>query len=103
MEISTNAFNSGLNGIQAGQRRVEQAASEIAGNALTQPQQPSQTPPQTPQQNQVAPTPQAAERSRPDLAESLVALRVGENEVRANARVIDTADEVLGTLIDTRA
>jgi len=30
-------------------------------------------------------------------------LRAAENEVRANARVVDTADEVLGTLIDTRA
>ncbi|MGG2398222.1 hypothetical protein ACJRW5_14910 [Pseudomonas sp. SH1-B] len=99
MEISSNAFSSGLNGIQAGQRRVEQAAGDIASNAVTQPQQPSLTPPQ----NQVNPTPQSAEQTRPDLAESLVALRVGENEVRANARVVETADEVLGTLIDTRA
>lgn len=51
MEISSNAFSSGLNGIQAGQRRVEQAASDIASNAVTEPQQPSQTPPQ----NQVNP------------------------------------------------
>ncbi|MGQ7959747.1 hypothetical protein ACUTAF_18870 [Pseudomonas sp. SP16.1] len=97
MEISANAFNSGLSGIQAGQRRVEQAASEIASNAVTPPQG------QTPQQNQVDPAPQAAERTRPDLAQSLVGLRVGENEVRASARVVATADEVLGTLIDTRA
>ena len=99
MEISANAFNSGLSGIQAGQRRVEQAASEIAGNAVSPLQQGSQTPPQ----NQVNPAPPAAEQTRPDLAQSLVALRVGENEVRANARVVETADEVLGTLIDTRA
>lgn len=99
MEISTNAYSSGLGGIQAGQRRVEQAAGEIAGNAVTPPPQGSQTPPQ----NQVNPVPQAAEQSRPDLAQSLVALRIGENEVRANARVVETADEVLGTLIDTRA
>ena len=99
MEISSNAFSSGLNGIQAGQRRVEQAASDIASNAVTEPQQTSQTPPQ----NQVNPTPQSAEQTRPDLAESLVALRVGENEVRASSRVVETADEVLGTLIDTRA
>ncbi|ERI51022.1 hypothetical protein N878_24110 [Pseudomonas sp. EGD-AK9] len=99
MEISANAFNSGLSGIQAGQRRVEQAASEIASNAVSQPPQGSQTPPQ----NQVNSAPQAAEQTRPDLAQSLVALRVGENEVRASARVVETADEVLGTLIDTRA
>ncbi len=101
MEISANAFNSGLSGIQAGQRRVEQAAVEIASNSVSQPAQPASQ--QTPAQNQVNQAPRAAEQTRPDLAESLVALRVGENEVRANARVVETADEVLGTLIDTRA
>ena len=99
MEISANAFNSGLNGIQSGQRRVEQAAADIASNTINPSQQTTQTPPQ----NQVSPSSQVSERSLPDLTESLVALRVGENEVRANARVVDTADEVLGTLIDTRA
>ena len=34
MEISGNAFSSGLSGIQAGQRRVEQAASEIAAKEV---------------------------------------------------------------------
>ena len=33
----------------------------------------------------------------------LVGLTQGRNEVQASARVIETADEVLGTLIDTRA
>jgi len=99
MEISTSAFNSGLSGIQAGQRRVDQAASDIASNTIN----PSQPVSQTPPQNQVSASSQVTERDRPDLTESLVALRVGENEVRANARVVDTADEVLGTLIDTRA
>ena len=32
-----------------------------------------------------------------------ISIRVGENEVRASSRVVETADEVLGTLIDTRA
>lgn len=99
MEISTSAFNSGLSGIQAGQRRVDQAASDIASSTINTSQPVSQTPPQ----NQVNASSQVTERDRPDLTESLVALRVGENEVRANARVVDTADEVLGTLIDTRA
>lgn len=99
MEISANAFSSGLNGIQAGQRRVDQAAADIASNAVNPSLQATQTPPQ----NQVNPSAQVSERNRPDLTESLVALRVGENEVRASARVVDTADEVLGTLIDTRA
>ena len=99
MEISGNAFNSGISTIQSGQRRVDQAATDIASNAVTPPLQPSSTPPA----NQVNPAPSAAEQSRPDLAESLVALRQGQNEAAAGAKLVKTADEVLGTLIDTSA
>lgn len=102
MQISSSALSSGLSGIQNGQRRVDQAAFEIASSGLPQDQTTSQTN-QNNTQNQVTTTPQNADPNSPDLTESLVALRVGENEVRANARVVDTADDVLGTLIDTRA
>lgn len=102
MQISSSALSSALTGIQSGQRRVDQAAFEIAGSGLPQAQTTNQTN-QNNAQNQVTTTPQNADPNSPDLTESLVALRVGENEVRANARVVDTADEVLGTLIDTRA
>lgn len=102
MQITPSAFSSGLSGIQTGQRRVDQAAFEIAGSGLPQAQTTNQAN-QNNAQNQVNPSPQSADPNSPDLTESLVALRVGENEVRANARVVDTADEVLGTLIDTRA
>lgn len=98
MEISGNAFSAGLSGIQAGQRRVDQAASEIAGNSL-----PAQQPSETPPTQQVEPSPEALGARQPDLAESLVGLTQGRNEVQASARVVETADEVLGTLIDTRA
>lgn len=97
MEISANAFSAGLGGIQAGQRRVEQAAGEIA--ASTQPQPSTQTPPS----QQVEPGAEARANTQPDLAESLVGLTQGRTEVQASARVVETADEVLGTLIDTRA
>ncbi|MHA6495083.1 hypothetical protein ACX0MV_17825 [Pseudomonas borbori] len=99
MQISGSAFNSGISTIQSGQRRVDQAATDIARTALPEPQQQVQTPPQ----NQVNQAPQAAAETSPDLAESLVALRVGQNEAQAGARVVDTADEVLGTLIDVEA
>ncbi|WP_322978775.1 hypothetical protein [Pseudomonas sp. C11] len=102
MQITPSAFSSGLSGIQTGQRRVDQAAFEIAGSGLPQAQTTNQAN-QNNAQNQVNPSPQSADPNSPDLTESLVALRVGENEVRANSRVVDTADEVLGTLIDTRA
>ena len=38
-----------------------------------------------------------------DLATSLVDLRVGKIEAQAGAKVVATADAVLGTLLDTRA
>lgn len=98
MEISGNAFSAGLSGIQAGQRRVEQAASEIASNTL-----PTQPPADTPPAQQVEPSQQSQANTQADLAESLVGLTQGRNEVQASARVVETADEVLGTLIDTRA
>lgn len=99
MEISGSAFNSGISAIQSGQRRVDQAAADIASNALTQPQQPTPTPPA----NQVNPALSLAEQTRPDLAESLVALREVQNAAQAGAKVVKTADEILGTLIDTTA
>lgn len=92
MEITTNAFASGLGSLQAGQRRAEQAAGEITGSAAVQPAP-----------GNAGASSQVSERRRPEMAESLVALRVAEHEVRAGARVIETADEALGTLIDTRA
>ncbi|MDG9925942.1 MULTISPECIES: pyrroloquinoline quinone biosynthesis protein PqqE [unclassified Pseudomonas] len=98
MQISGNAFSAGLSGIQAGQRRVDQAASEIASNTL-----PAQAPTQTSPPQQVEPNPEVRAATQPDLAESLVSLTQGRNEVQASARVVETADEVLGTLIDTRA
>lgn len=97
MEISGSAFNSGLNAIQAGQRRVDQAAVDIAGNVVTPPP-PSDTPPA----QQVNPSQALEQNSQADLAQSLVALTVGKTEVQAGAKVVETADEVLGTLIDTR-
>jgi flagellar hook protein FlgE len=99
MQISANAFSSGISTIQSGQRRVDQAAAEIAGGAIAVPQQAAQTP----ALNQVNPSAEAAGQKPADLAESLVALRVGQNEAQAGARVVRTADEVLGTLIDTKA
>ena len=84
----------------SGLGRVSQyaAASEIASNTL-----PTQAPAETPPAQQVEPSPQSQANTQADMAESLVGLMQGRNEVQASARVVETADEVLGTLIDTRA
>lgn len=60
MEISGNAFVSGLNAVQSGSARVAQA-------------------------------------------EQMVELTRGKLEAQSGARVIEVADETLGTLIDTHA
>ncbi|MBB2493840.1 pyrroloquinoline quinone biosynthesis protein PqqE [Aquipseudomonas ullengensis] len=98
MEITGSAFNSGLNAIQAGQRRVDQAAVDIAGNAVA-----PQPPEQASQSQQVNQSQALEQNSQADLAQSLVALTIGKTEAQAGAKVVETADEVLGTLIDTRA
>ncbi len=97
MEISGSAFNAGFSGIQAGQRRVDQAASDIVSNTVAQQQSVEAS-----SQQRISPSQQTRANSPADLPESLVELAQGRNEVQASARVVETADEVLGTLIDTR-
>ena len=41
--------------------------------------------------------------ARADIAENMVEMRVGQYEAQAGARVVQTADKVLGTLIDVTA
>ena len=82
MQISSiSAFSAGLSSIQAGQQRAHEAASEIAGlNAAPE-----------------------APAAAPDLTSLLLSLDQGRQAVEAGARVVQSADDTLGTLIDTRA
>ncbi len=86
MQINADAMQAGLSGIQSGLQRIEQAGSAIAGNSL----------PSAGQADTPAP-------DRDSASEAMVALRVGQYEAELATKVIKTADEVLGTLIDTRA
>ncbi len=89
MQISGNAFSSGFSGIQAGQQRVDRAASDIASQSAARAKGVEETSTQV--------------RENDDLARSLVDMRAGKQDVQVNAKVVETADDVLGTLIDTRA
>ena len=89
MQISPSAFSSGINTIQSGQRRVEQAAGEIASAPVEA-------------QATNAPANQSS-AARSDIADNMVDMRVGQYEAQAGARVVQTADRVLGTLIDVTA
>lgn len=84
MEIS-GLMSSGLGAYQAGQQRIDTAAAAIAGDSLP-----------------------AADSSQAvaeviELTEQLLQMKLGEHAAKAGARMIQSADEVMGTLINTTA
>lgn len=84
MQINS-LLSAGLNAYQAGQQRVDQAGTVIAARASSA----------TETSQAVADT--------VELTEQLVQMKVGEHQAKAGARVLQTADEVLGTLVNTKA
>jgi flagellar hook protein FlgE len=85
MQINSSLLTAGLNAYQAGQQRVDQAGAVIAGRTLP-----------APENSQVL-------AETVDLTEQLVQMKVGEHQAKAGARLLQTADEVLGTLVNTKA
>ncbi|KTC32258.1 pyrroloquinoline quinone biosynthesis protein PqqE [Pseudomonas sp. L5B5] len=98
MEISGNsAYYAGLNAIQAGQNRVDQAAGQIASTAVERSagSQSSEL-----QVNRL----RGVDRSQEsDVASSVVQMSVGKLQVELGVKVAKASDEALGTLIDTYA
>ncbi|MGK0500162.1 MAG: hypothetical protein ACJAYG_001809 [Oceanicoccus sp.] len=84
-----SVLSSGLQGIQAGIGQARQAAQDIA-DATVAPTSNDATGP-------------ASKDPVRAIAEAAVALRVSEQQVQASAAVVKTADEVLGTILDTKA
>lgn len=85
MQITSNLLSAGLGAYQAGQQRVDNAGAALAAGALP-----------------------VAENSQTvadavELTEQLVQMKVGEHTAKAGVRLLQTADEVLGTLINTKA
>lgn len=91
MQISSSTFQTGFAGIQTGQRQIDQAAVAIARG-----EQPAATRDPA-SEGYVAPVEQ------PSVSEELVRMKVAQYQAEASTQVVKTADEVLGTLIDTRA
>jgi flagellar basal body rod protein FlgG len=75
-----SVLNTGLHGIQKGFEGVEKAATEIVRGGADGPA-----------------------GSNADMVEPLVDLKLYERAVEASAQIVKTADEVLGTLLDTLA
>ncbi|MBE7377185.1 hypothetical protein [Pseudomonas lopnurensis] len=82
MEITNSLLSAGLSAYQSGQQRVEQAGSAIAAGSLP-----------------------SADNSQAlaEITEQLIQMKIGEHSANLGARMIQSADEVLGTLIDTQA
>ncbi|MCP9337235.1 hypothetical protein [Stutzerimonas xanthomarina] len=85
MQINSSLLSAGLGAYQAGQQRVDQAGAAIVRGS--------------------APVPENSQAvaETVGLTEELVQLKVGEHQAKAGARILQTADEVLGTLINTKA
>lgn len=89
------AMATGLQGLVSSQQQINRAAGEIAAAGQIQTVQSAPTQPQSSESTAVAQT--------QTLAEPLLTLRSEEVVFNASARVVDVAEETLGTLIDTRA
>ncbi|RUO76006.1 flagellar basal body rod C-terminal domain-containing protein [Idiomarina seosinensis] len=101
MEIN-GAMNAGLQGLQRASQQVSEASAEIAnasGRNDVQQQGAAQN------SGAVAATETASETSQAVTAntstDSLVSLQQGETSFESSAQTVETADEMLGTMIDT--
>ncbi|GGY48171.1 hypothetical protein GCM10011297_21360 [Bacterioplanes sanyensis] len=75
-----SAFTTASTGVAQGIDQVRQAAQQVNDATTTRPVENS-----------------------PEVSEGLVNLREGERQVEANAKVLEAADQQLGTLIDIQA
>ncbi|MDV6317258.1 flagellar basal body rod C-terminal domain-containing protein [Idiomarina sp. HP20-50] len=103
MEIGA-AMNSGLQGMQRANQQVSQASQEIASAAGRNDVQQQDN--ANVNGGEVA-TEAATETSQNVTAasttDSLVSLNEGQTNFESNTRTVETADEMLGTMIDTSA
>jgi len=86
-----SAFDSGVAGFNQATERAAESAREINQQQVTQ-AQPNE---------EVVETETPAQQNTP-ITESLINLRLAETQAQASAKVIETADNMLGSLIDTK-
>ena len=100
---SLDLLSSGLDTVRQGQYRANTAAGEIArAGAPTNPAAAGAIPLQ-PATGQPAATTQVESNRPVNLIDSMVSLQQAQREVESGAAMIDTANEMLGTLVDTHA
>lgn len=89
-----SVFNSGLAGFQNASAQLSNASSRIAQagtaeNSTTANQQTQES------------LPPSAERAPISITTELINMKVAEMQAKASVKVIESADDMLGTLIDT--
>jgi len=87
--LMDSARHAGLDGIQTGQKKLEDAAREVAElNAVA---------------GQETDSARGGAAADQDSAEALVQIRLYQRQVQASAKVVETADAVVGFLLDVHA
>ncbi|MGR6872760.1 hypothetical protein ACU6U9_15150 [Pseudomonas sp. HK3] len=76
---SGNALSAGLAGIQKGEQQLTQAAQQVASASTTRPVSPNQ-----------------------DVAKALIEEKESQRQVEASAKVVQAADQTLGSLVDIK-
>ena len=95
MEIQS-AFNAGVQGFQKATEDANKAAVAIASETTFRDEAVTQG-------RETTETRQATTSAEPtNLNEEIVNLKVAEQQAKASAKVIESADENLGTLLDVR-
>lgn len=80
-----SVLSAGLQGVQKGMQGMQRHAQNIASAPVTQEEAVKEN------------------RQASDLAEDIVGLKQNELQVKASTKVIESAKETIGTLLDIRA
>lgn len=100
---SLDLLSSGFDAVRQGQYRANTAAADIARAGAPVGAMAAGSIPLQPATGQPAATTRVESNRPVNLVNSLVDLQQAQREAQAGAAIIDTAEEVLGTLIDIRA
>ena len=90
-------MQSGINGVQAGLKRLDRAAQDIAHLNV------DDSGAQSGANDDGVIRPATSGGRVDDAFDAIVELKLAKRQVQASARVIETADQVLGFLLDIRA
>lgn len=103
MEIQS-AYASGALGLQRASNRITEATANINRETTNQQRVQNAQDSAVAERNRSAQTQPAAETARatPSVEQSLVQLTTEQRNAEANVRSIETADQVLGSVIDIR-